>query len=76
MDASAVRAWKAGLNAVNAFELEEKRQRTPRERLRLAQVLLNRLAAMNALSPRTEELEYHRKWQRVRERWCELHPES
>jgi hypothetical protein len=76
MDAKKVQDWKARQAAVNRLQLEEKLSRTPQERLRLAQAFVSRLAAMDQLRPRTDDLQFHLAWQTVRERWIEQHAKS
>lgn len=68
---SKVREQMAGYRAANAFQLEEKRQRTPEERLRLAQVFMDRLAEMGRLPVREDKTAYYAMWQLLRERWLE-----
>jgi predicted nucleic acid-binding protein len=71
-----VREQVAGYRVANELQLEEKRQRTPQERLRLAQVFLNRLADMDRLPVNHDKEIYHSKWQLLREKWLERYAES
>ena len=73
MTAKMVREWKAGYEEVNRVVLEEKRQTSPEKRLRDAERLLDQLRAWNRLPKREDNLEYHLKWQRLREKWSERH---
>ena len=68
MDAKQVREWRSNYEVVNKRTLEEKRQRTPAKRLRILQVFVNGLASLGALRPRADDLEYHLRWQQVREK--------
>lgn len=69
--AKIVREQVAGYAAASAFQLEEKRQRTPQERLRLAQTFLGRLVTMDRLPARDEKQSVYATWQVLRERWLE-----
>jgi len=71
-----VREQVAGYRAANELQLEEKRQRSPQERLRLAQVFLNRLADMDRLPVNHDKEIYHSTWQLLREKWLERNAES
>jgi hypothetical protein len=67
--ANLVREWKAGYKQVNRLDIEEARARTPAERLRNHQVFLGELSKVGLLRPRTDDLEYHLRWQQLREKW-------
>jgi len=63
-----VRQWKAGMEAVNAFDLEQARLRTPAVRFALLQIHIASLSQMGLLKERTDNLDYHIRWQELRER--------
>lgn len=68
MDANQVREWRARYQAVNKHTLDEKRRRSVAERLRLLQVFVDGLSAMGLLRTRPDDLEYHLRWQKLREK--------
>lgn len=74
MDAKLVRQWKAGFEEVNRFTLEEARARTPAERLALLQSHLRQLGELGLLRTKGEDLEFHIRWQSVRERFLSKNP--
>jgi len=69
MDPQRVRAWKAGYEAANRDDLDDARRRTPEERFRNLLGLSASLRAMGLLRERSDDLEYHLRWQELRERW-------
>ncbi|MCC7436194.1 MAG: hypothetical protein IT363_16080 [Methanoregulaceae archaeon] len=69
MDPKLIRDWKRGQEAANQVILEEARNRTPSERFALLEAFLVRLASMNRLTPRSDDLDFHLRWQLAREAW-------
>jgi len=68
-----VREWKAGYEAANQMDLEKARNRTPAQRVRNHQMFLASTAKIGLLRERKDDLEYHLRWQELRERWVERH---
>lgn len=66
-----MREWKAGYEAVNRITNAEKLNRSPKERMRLAQAFAEDLDRMGLLLPREDNIEFHLRWQAVREKWVE-----
>lgn len=69
MDPKLVRAWRLGQIEANRQALEEARCRTPAERFAILEAFLARLAPLNRLTPREDDLEFHLRWQVAREAW-------
>ncbi|HMS55237.1 MAG TPA: hypothetical protein PKA27_07520 [Fimbriimonadaceae bacterium] len=68
VDPDVVKEWKAGYLRVNEFTLEEKRRRTPRERLVHAQKFLDDLISLGK-EPKSDNADFHLRWQKVRKVW-------
>ncbi|MDX2065995.1 MAG: hypothetical protein SFX74_09660 [Fimbriimonadaceae bacterium] len=60
-----VRAWVAGLAEVNAFQLNEVRERTPAARFHLLENHLSLLSNIGKLPAETRDWEDHVRWSEV-----------
>jgi len=69
MDKEQVKAWKAGLDAADAFTLDEKRRRTPAERFALLETMQRESAGIESLKSREDSVEFHLRWNELQERW-------
>ena len=68
-----IREWKAGYIEANRLDLEEARSRTPEQRFLRHQNFLASLNCMGLLRAREDDLEYHLRWQELREKWIARH---
>ena len=71
-----VRAWKAGMEEHNKLVLEEKRGRTPAERMRLLQAFLDGHGQIGVARRKPESSIHRMPYSEVQERLRGRHPES
>lgn len=69
MDPKMVKEWKARYDAHNQDVLAENRNRPIPERYRQLLGFVASLHKMGVLKPREDDLEYHLRWQQLRERY-------
>lgn len=67
MDKEVVKAWKAGLEEANRFVIEEKRNRSSKERFRILAMMQGDSICLR--HKREDDLDFHLIWNRARRRW-------
>jgi len=71
MDAKQVREWKAGYDAFNQWELEERRKATPQERFRSLVAIWRQARLLGHLGPKEIDFKVIDTWQRLRDAYAQ-----